>query len=109
MSRSSSSSLGSSLMRMNSLRTLGSVFERLRGATPEAVDAGAILVHGAELIVHGGGDTRRLLRFGDGAAHDPHPPQALRAIQTSCVLLDARPRIFREVLLDQQRGQRVAR
>src|SRR5688572_18505344 len=63
MRRSSSSSFGSSLMRLNSLRTLGSrgmrvvdyAIDRLRAAARELVDAGAVALDGVQLAVECGG------------------------------------------------------
>src|SRR5256885_17254430 len=82
MSRSSSSSLGSSLMRLNSLRTLGSRLWRLadgpvddlRAAPLMLVDAGAVLLHGEQVILERGVHALRRLGLGDRPAERANPP-----------------------------------
>src|SRR5687768_5169733 len=116
MSRSSSSSFGSSLMRLNSLRTLGSRGMRvvddsihcLRAAAGELVDAGAIALHGVELAVERG---RRVLGLGDGdgPAELADSPAAVHILQPPLELLDAGRRVLDGALLDDQSGNHMPR
>src|SRR5436309_7664132 len=101
MSRSSSSSLGSSLMRLNSLRTLGSRLWRLadgpvddlRAAPLMLVDAGAVLLHGEQVILERGVHALRRLGLGDRPAERANPPSSLEEPQAPLELLDALARV----------------
>src|SRR5213595_1338548 len=101
MSRSSSSSLGSSLMPFNSLRAVGAhrmrmvdgAVDHLRASTLMLIDTGAVALHGEQVVV-------------DGRAHAPPSAQELEA---AAKMLDARARVRGRGVLDHERGHHVAR
>src|SRR3989441_127216 len=117
MSRSSSSSLGSSVMRLNSLRTLGSRLWRLadgavddlRAAPLMLVDAGAVLLHGEQVILERGVHALRRLRLGDRPAERANPPSLLEEPQAPLELLDALARVRHRRVIDHERGEHVTR
>src|SRR5919201_764726 len=110
MSRSSSSSFGSSLMRLDSLRTVGSrgmrvvddSIHRLRAPARELVDARAVALNGEELTVERG---RRVLGLGesDGPAELTDSPAAARELKPLLELLDTGSGLVSRGLLDDQR------
>src|SRR6185503_10777347 len=101
MSRSSSSSFGSSLMRLDSLRTLGSrgmrvvdnPIDRLRAASRELVDTGTVALDGVEIAVERGGS---VLGLGDrdGPAELADSPAAVHILEPPLELLDAGRRVL---------------
>src|SRR5947199_8387672 len=117
MSRSSSSSLGSSLMRLNSLRTLGSRLWRLadgpvddlRAAPLMLVDAGAVLLHGEQVILERGVHALRRLGLGDRPAERANPPSSLEEPQAPLELLDALARVRHRRVIDTERVEQLTR
>src|SRR2546426_573821 len=109
MSRSSSSSLGSSFMRLTSLRAFGAHGMRKASGARVAVDRLALSLEVAQGVHERGVRARRrLLALGDVAAGGAQTPQAPQAIETMAELLDAGLRVGRRRLGDEQRRQHVA-
>src|SRR5215510_16468029 len=112
MSRSSSSSLGSSVMRLNSLRAFGAhgmrkadgALDDLRATTLILVHAGAVLLHGEQIVLERGVRPLGRLRLGDRATELPHAPPPLEKFQTSAELLDTRRPVRQRRVFDHERG-----
>src|SRR3990167_4150463 len=104
-SRSSSSSFGSSLIRLSSLGTGSPVFERLGDATRDPVHRGALVMERPQFIGHWRcrAGLRRGLR--EGLAALARPPEPLAALEALLELFDANPDVNQEELLDEERGQ----
>src|SRR5437868_7591112 len=107
MSRSSSSSLGSSLMPLNSLRAVGAhgmrmvdgAVDHLRASTLMLIDTGAVALDGEQVVVNGGVHALRGLGFGDRSAEVAHAAATAQELQTAAELLDALGRVGRRRVL----------
>src|SRR5438105_7772233 len=106
MRRSSSPSFVSSLIRLDSLRAVGPVFQRLRDATRDPVHDLALGVQGAELVImDSGGLSRRRLILGDDAGELSLALQSLLALEVDAELPDERAAVFGLSVDDEERGQ----
>src|SRR5256712_3732366 len=110
MSRSSSSSLGSSLMRLRSFGPWSPRLERLSDTPRDLVDHGGFLVEHSQLFVRQRRPRAALgLDVGDRLTHLARPPEALAALETLLELLNANPDVKLRVLFDEEGGQDASR
>src|SRR5437762_1329205 len=117
MSRSSSSSLGSSLMPLNSLRAVGAhrmrmvdgAVDHLRASTLMLIDTGAVALHGEQVVVDGRVHALRGLGGADRPAEVAHAPPSAQELEAAAKMLDARARVRGRGVLDHERGHHVAR
>src|SRR5262245_11449192 len=113
MSRSSSSSFGSSLMRLNSLRAFGAhgmrkadgAIDDLRATTLILVHSGTVLLHGEKIVRERGVHALRRLGLGDRSTERTHPSAALEELQTAAELLDALGGVGQRHVFHHERGQ----
>src|SRR6267142_1711608 len=91
MSRSSSSSLGSSLMPLNSLRAVGAhrmrmvdgAVDHLRASTLMLIDTGAVALHGEQVVVDGRVHALRGLGGADRPAEVAHAPSSAQELEAA--------------------------
>src|SRR5712691_3807936 len=109
-SRSSSSSLGSSLMRLRSFGPWSPRLERLSDTPRDLVDHGGLLVEHSQLFVW---QRRRCaglgLDVGDRLTHLARPPEPLAALEALLELLNANPDVNLHALFDEEGGQDAPR
>src|SRR5712691_10346756 len=107
MSRSSSSSFGSSLMRLDSLWIFVARVVGRQGAR-ERVDFLALAVQPLKRILDWRVGSPRRLSLGDAAGELAHSAQPLAPIEPLRELRDARALVLRRALLDEQRSEQAA-
>src|SRR5438046_4291891 len=104
-SRSSSSSLGSSLMRLCSFGPWSPRFERLSDTPGDLVNHRGLLVEHAKLFVQRRRRRAGLgLDVGDGLAHLTRAPEPLAALEASPELFNANPNVNLRALFDAEGG-----